>query len=169
MSSHITFYYPPSYPRRYPYTPRNEDKRSPEEEREKKKEKYKNILRILFISIAILAIAMISVYILTIFLEETPVPVVGEPRIEVTDVAISGYLSGLDYRAKVTVELYNYGNADGIATVEICTIWGGVTRDCETETAFVPVGTTIHVTADLDATAWEKYRAKARVIHQRRA
>jgi len=96
------------------------------------------------------------------------VVILPQPDIRVTKVYAESYLAGLDVRARVEAVLYNYGDADGYAVVKLYTTWD-TTRDEATTSAFVPVGTSVTVEADLDVPAFRSWSYGAEVVSQRMA
>jgi len=64
------------------------------------------------------------------------------------------YLAGLDVRARITATLYNYGTANGYASVKFYTICDSRFIDQSIQTVFVPKGQYVTVEADLDISAF---------------
>jgi len=114
---------------------------------------------------AIIIVAVFAGAIFFTWIQKT----IAQPDIRVENVKAQAYYNLRDCRAAVTGTLFNYGDADGLATVKVYTKWAGQIQDYEVKTVFVNAHTSKDVSADLDAPELSSFEYGIQIIEQMKA
>jgi len=124
----------------------------------------RNRLRLLTMIVSVALIIVIIGMVVNYIYESST-----SPAIQVVSTNARSYLAGLDIRARITATLYNYGTANGYASVKFYTICDSEVTDQSIQTVFVPKGQYATVEADLDILAFSSCNYNVIILSQSKA